>query len=62
MSFKRAHEKMSDICQNLAKGMRKNGFTEQAIESLTNQLEGFAMASQKVIQLHLLCLLMPPPI
>lgn len=42
MSFKRASEKMSDICQSLAAGMRRNGFTEEAIESLTNQLEAFA--------------------
>ena len=42
MSFKRSHEKMSEICENLATGMRKNGFTEQAIESLTHQLQAFA--------------------
>lgn len=42
MSFKRSHEKMSEICADLATGMRKNGFTETAIESLTHQLEAFA--------------------
>lgn len=42
MSFKRAEEKMSAICEKLAIGMRKNGFTDQAISSLISQLEGFA--------------------
>jgi error-prone DNA polymerase len=42
MSWKRSNEKMSVICENLAAGMRKNGFTEQAIESLTHQLQAFA--------------------
>ncbi len=42
MSFKRGKEKMSEICLKLAAGMRKNGFTEETINSLTNQLEGFA--------------------
>lgn len=42
MSFKRAKEKMSQICIKLANGMRKNGFDQEAINSLTNQLRGFA--------------------
>ncbi len=42
MNFKRAKEKMSNICLKLANGMRKNGFTEEAITSLTNQLRAFA--------------------
>jgi len=42
MSFKRAQEKMPQICLKLAAGMRKNGFSEEAINSLTGQLQGFA--------------------
>jgi error-prone DNA polymerase len=42
MSFKRSKEKMSAICEELAIGMRKNGFTEEVIESLSNQLYAFA--------------------
>lgn len=42
MSFKRSEEPMSQICIDLADGMRKNGFSDEAIESLTRQLQGFA--------------------
>lgn len=42
MGFKRAEDKMPEICQALADGMRKNGYNEAAIESLTGQLHGFA--------------------
>ncbi len=42
MSFKRAKEKMSAICLKLEAGMQKNGFDQEAINSLTNQLRGFA--------------------
>jgi error-prone DNA polymerase len=42
MSFKRAKEKMSALCDKLAAGMRKNGLKEEAIISITNQLRGFA--------------------
>lgn len=42
MSFKHGKEKMSEICIKLAAGMRKNGFAEEIITSLTSQLEAFA--------------------
>ncbi|CAM6006179.1 unnamed protein product [Sphagnum balticum] len=42
MSFKRSKERMSEICFELADGMRKNGYSEETIISLTNQLQAFA--------------------
>jgi error-prone DNA polymerase len=42
MSFKRSKERMSEICIELANGMRKNGFLEEAIEPIIMQLQAFA--------------------
>jgi error-prone DNA polymerase len=42
MSFKRSKERMSDICMDLADGMKRNGFSDEVIISLTNQLQAFA--------------------
>jgi error-prone DNA polymerase len=42
MSHKRSHEKMAKICADLAAGMHANGFSEEAIETITHQLKAFA--------------------
>jgi error-prone DNA polymerase len=42
MSHKRSQEKMDKLCEELAKGMRKNDFTESAIQQITHQLRAFA--------------------
>lgn len=42
MSHKRSQEKMDRLCVDLAKGMRKNGFSEEAIATITHQLRAFA--------------------
>lgn len=42
MSHKRSLEKMSKLCDQLAEGMRKNEFSEEAIETITFQLKAFA--------------------
>lgn len=42
MSHKRSLEKMAKLCQDLAKGMKKNGFSEEAIATITHQLKAFA--------------------
>jgi error-prone DNA polymerase len=42
MSFKRSTEKMELLCVELANGMRKNGFSDEAIATITLQLKGFA--------------------
>ncbi|MBU6454463.1 MAG: error-prone DNA polymerase [Cyanobacteria bacterium REEB67] len=42
MSHKRSKEKMARLCLDLAAGMRKNGFNEVAIATITHQLQAFA--------------------
>jgi error-prone DNA polymerase len=42
MSHKRSLEKMDKLCQDLAAGMKKNEFTEEAINTITHQLRAFA--------------------
>lgn len=42
MSHKRSHEKMARICSDLAAGMQTNGFSQEAIETITHQLKAFA--------------------
>jgi error-prone DNA polymerase len=42
MSFKRSKERMSEICIELAEGMRKNGFSEDTIAPIIMQLQAFA--------------------
>jgi len=42
MSHKRSLEKMDKLCQDLAAGMKKNEFTEEAISTITHQLRAFA--------------------
>ncbi|HEY9730636.1 MAG TPA: error-prone DNA polymerase [Drouetiella sp.] len=42
MSHKRSQEKMDALCVDLAIGMRANGFTEIAIQTITHQLRAFA--------------------
>ncbi len=42
MSHKRSHEKMASICADLAAGMQANGFSQEAIETITHQLKAFA--------------------
>lgn len=42
MSHKRSLEKMAKLCEQLAEGMRKNDFSEEAIETITFQLKAFA--------------------
>ncbi|MBX9880110.1 MAG: error-prone DNA polymerase [Candidatus Obscuribacterales bacterium] len=42
MSHKRSHEKMAKICADLSAGMQANGFSEEAIETITHQLKAFA--------------------
>lgn len=42
MSHKRSQEKMDALCVDLAIGMRANGFTESAIQTITHQLRAFA--------------------
>jgi error-prone DNA polymerase len=42
MSHKRSLEKMNAVCVELAAGMRKNGLSDEAIETITFQLKSFA--------------------
>lgn len=42
MSHKRSVEKMNELCVHLAAGMRKNGLSDEAIETITFQLKSFA--------------------
>jgi error-prone DNA polymerase len=42
MSHKRSKEKMALLCQKLAKGMAAKGFSEDAIKTITHQLQAFA--------------------
>lgn len=42
MSHKRSKEKMAKLCGDLSAGMKKNGFSELAIETITHQLQAFA--------------------
>lgn len=42
MSHKRSKEKMAKLCVKLAEGMKKNGFSDVAIETITHQLQAFA--------------------
>ena len=42
MSHKRSLEKMNELCVQLSAGMRKNGFSDEAIETITFQLKSFA--------------------
>jgi error-prone DNA polymerase len=42
MSFKRSQEKLPVIYEALAKGMHNNGFSQETIHSVVQQLEGFA--------------------
>ncbi len=42
MSHKRSLEKMAKLCVDLAAGMKKNGFSEEAIATTTHQLRAFA--------------------
>lgn len=42
MSHKRSKEKMTLLCRDLAKGMAKKGFSEDAIKTITHQLQAFA--------------------
>jgi error-prone DNA polymerase len=42
MSHKRSLEKMNELCVHLAAGMRKNGLSDEAIETITFQLKSFA--------------------
>jgi error-prone DNA polymerase len=42
MSHKRSKEKMAKLCGELSAGMKKNGFSELAIETITHQLQAFA--------------------
>lgn len=42
MSHKRSLEKMNKLCEDLAVGMRKNAFPDEAIKIITHQLRAFA--------------------
>lgn len=42
MSHKRSLERMNELCLELAAGMRKNGLSDEAIETITFQLKAFA--------------------
>lgn len=42
MSHKRSLEKMAKLCDELAVGMQKNNFSEEAIATITHQLRAFA--------------------
>ncbi|HEY9871230.1 MAG TPA: error-prone DNA polymerase [Candidatus Obscuribacterales bacterium] len=42
MSHKRSREKMAKLCQDLARGMEANGFSPEAIATITHQLQAFA--------------------
>jgi error-prone DNA polymerase len=42
MSHKRSMERMLKLCEDLGAGMRKNGFTEEAIATIIHQLKAFA--------------------
>jgi len=42
MSHKRSKEKMAKLCGELSAGMKKNGFSDLAIETITHQLQAFA--------------------
>jgi error-prone DNA polymerase len=42
MSHKRSVERMAKVCVQLAEGMRANGLSEEAVETITFQLKAFA--------------------
>jgi error-prone DNA polymerase len=42
MSHKRSLERMAALCDDLAAGMKKNNFSQEAIETITHQLRAFA--------------------
>ena len=42
MSHKRSKEKMAKLCIDLSNGMKKNGYSDVAIETITHQLQAFA--------------------
>lgn len=42
MSHKRSLERMNALCEDLAAGMRKNDFSQEAIETITHQLRAFS--------------------
>lgn len=42
MSHKRSVEKMNELCVKLAEGMKQNGLSDKAIETITHQLRAFA--------------------
>lgn len=42
MSHKRSLERMAALCEDLAAGMKKNDFSQEAIETITHQLRAFA--------------------
>lgn len=42
MSHKRSHEKMAKLCEELSCGMKKNGFSPDAVATITHQLQAFA--------------------
>ncbi len=42
MSHKRSQERMAEVCLELCEGMRRNGLSEEAIETITFQLRAFA--------------------
>ena len=42
MSHKRSHERMAKVCEELAAGMAKKGFSQEAIDTITHQLRAFA--------------------
>jgi len=42
MSHKRSREKMAKLCQDLARGMEANNFSQEAIATITHQLQAFA--------------------
>jgi error-prone DNA polymerase len=42
MSHKRSKEKMAMLCRDLARGMQANGFSEEAVATITHQLQAFA--------------------
>lgn len=42
MSHKRSLEKMNALCVDLAAGMKKNGFSDEGIETITHQLRAFS--------------------
>jgi len=42
MSHKRSKEKMAILCRDLSQGMQANGFSDEAIKTITYQLQAFA--------------------